>query len=103
MANTADAVVIGGGINGTNIAWWLAQRKVGKVVLLEKNAIASGASGKSGSLIGSHFGTELKVRLALKAMETWKNFKFPMPITTPRPPIGLRYRTFAIGRIIASP
>ena len=45
MANTADAVVIGGGINGTNIAWWLARRNVGKVVLLEKYAIASGASG----------------------------------------------------------
>jgi sarcosine oxidase, subunit beta len=25
-------------------------------------------------MIGSHFGTEVKVRLALKAMETWKNF-----------------------------
>jgi hypothetical protein len=25
-------------------------------------------------MIGSHFGTEIKVRLALKAMETWKNF-----------------------------
>src|SRR5437868_13184012 len=74
MANTADAVVIGGGINGTNIAWWLARRKVGKVILLEKSAIASGASGKSGALVGSHFGTEIKVRLALKAMETWKNF-----------------------------
>ena len=74
MANTADAVVIGGGINGTNIAWWLARRKAGKVFLLEKNAIASGASGKSGALIGSHFGTEIKVRLALKGMETWKNF-----------------------------
>jgi glycine/D-amino acid oxidase-like deaminating enzyme len=37
MANTADAVVIGGGINGTNTAWWLARRKVGKVILLEKS------------------------------------------------------------------
>jgi sarcosine oxidase subunit beta len=72
--NTADAVVIGGGINGTNIAWRLARRKAGKVFLLEKNAIASGASGKSGAPIGSHFGTEIKVRLALKRMETSKNF-----------------------------
>jgi sarcosine oxidase, subunit beta len=74
MTDTADAIVIGGGINGTNIAWWLARRKAGKIVLLEKNAIALGASGKSGAMIGSHFGTEIKVRLALKAMETWKNF-----------------------------
>ena len=74
MAATADAVVIGGGIHGACIAWSLARRRLAKVVLLEKTAIASGASRKSGAMIGSHFGTEIKVRLALKSMETWLNF-----------------------------
>ncbi len=74
MAETADAVVIGGGIHGTNIAFHLARRGVKKVVLLEKTAIASAASGKTGGLIGSHFGTEIKVRLGVKALETWLNF-----------------------------
>src|SRR5581483_11514317 len=74
VAETADAVVIGGGINGTNIAFHLARRGVKKVILLEKTAIAAGASGKSGGLIGSHFGTEIKVRLGVKALATWLNF-----------------------------
>jgi sarcosine oxidase, subunit beta len=71
---TADAVVIGGGIHGTNIAFHLARRGLKRVILLEKTAIAAGASGKTGGLIGSHFGTEIKVRLALAAMPSWLNF-----------------------------
>ena len=71
---TAEAIVIGGGINGVNIAFHLARRGLKRVVLLEKTALAAGASGKSGAMIGSHFGTEIKVRLAVKAMETWLSF-----------------------------
>ena len=71
---TADAVVIGGGIHGTNIAFHLARRGLKKVVLLEKTAIGAGASGKTGGLVGSHFGTEIKVRLALAAMPGWLHF-----------------------------
>lgn len=71
---TADAVVIGGGINGVCIAHHLARRGAGKVVLLEKGGIAAGASGKTGGMVGSHFGTELKVRLALRSMATWLDF-----------------------------
>src|SRR5215469_12343258 len=71
---TVDAVVIGGGIHGTNIAFHLARKGLKKVVLLEKTAIAAGASGKTGGLIGSHFGTEIKVRLAVAAMPTWLHF-----------------------------
>jgi sarcosine oxidase, subunit beta len=71
---TADAVVIGGGIHGTNIAFHLARKGLKKVVLLERTAIAAGASGKTGGLIGSHFGTEIKVRLAVAAMPAWQHF-----------------------------
>ena len=72
--DTADAVVIGGGINGTNIAFHLTRLGLRKVVLLEKTAIAAAASGKTGGLIGSHFGTEIKVRLGIKALATWLHF-----------------------------
>src|SRR5262245_34167372 len=71
---TADAVVIGGGIHGTNVAFHLARRRAGKVVLLEKTAIGAGASGKTGGLGGTHFGTDVKVRLAAAAMPTWLHF-----------------------------
>src|SRR5579859_4562478 len=71
---TADAVVVGGGIHGTNIAFHLARRGLKKIILLEKTAIGAGASGKTGGLIGSHFGTEVKVRLAIAAMPSWLQF-----------------------------
>src|SRR5215213_3907824 len=48
---TADAVVIGGGINGVSIAHSLARRGAGKVVLLDKGGIAAGASGKTGGMV----------------------------------------------------
>ena len=38
MTNTADAVVIGGGILGVSTAHFLAKLGFGSVVLLEKNA-----------------------------------------------------------------
>jgi sarcosine oxidase subunit beta len=41
----ADAVVIGGGVIGTAIAYYLAQKKMA-VCLVEKQAIAAGTSGK---------------------------------------------------------
>ena len=49
---TADVVVIGGGVNGASIAYALAARGVKRVVLLEQGAIAlraslSGAAGAS--------------------------------------------------------
>lgn len=43
MADTADVVVIGGGVNGASIAYALAARGVKRVVLVEKSAMASGA------------------------------------------------------------
>ena len=74
MGESADAVVIGGGIIGANIAFQLVRRDLKKVVLLEKTAIAAGASGKGGAMVGTHFHSDVKMRLARKALESWDNF-----------------------------
>ncbi|HTY54538.1 MAG TPA: FAD-dependent oxidoreductase, partial [Candidatus Binataceae bacterium] len=74
MGESADAVVIGGGIIGVNVAFRLARRGLKQVVLLERAAIAAGASGKGTALVGNHFRHETKMRLACKALETWANF-----------------------------
>ena len=42
LMETADVVVIGGGVMGTSIAFNLARRRAGRVVLLEKNTVCSG-------------------------------------------------------------
>jgi glycine/D-amino acid oxidase-like deaminating enzyme len=46
MNETADVVVVGGGIAGLTIAWELARRGVG-VTLLEQERIGAGASGRN--------------------------------------------------------
>ena len=64
MAETADVVVVGGGVNGASIAYALASRGVKRVVLLEKGALASGASGRSSALVRMHYTNEWDARLA---------------------------------------
>ena len=51
MTRSADAIIIGGGIMGVNIALCLAQEKLGKVLLLEKTFLGAGSSGKSGAIL----------------------------------------------------
>ena len=51
LPRTADIVVVGGGVIGASIAFHLARKKVGKVVLLERKHLASGSTGTSSGLV----------------------------------------------------
>ncbi|MDO8673894.1 MAG: FAD-binding oxidoreductase [Dehalococcoidia bacterium] len=67
LPGTADVIVIGGGCTGTSVAYHLAKSGA-KVLLLEKNSLASGSTGYSAGLITQQFGTEMHVRLARESM-----------------------------------
>src|SRR5258706_7502786 len=64
MRRTADVVIIGGGIQGASIAWHLARRGATDVVLLEKETLASGCSGRTGGMIRQHYSTDLVTVIA---------------------------------------
>ena len=51
MSNTYDAIVVGGGVIGGAIAYNLAKRG-GKVLLLEKDRLASKSSGAAAGMLG---------------------------------------------------
>ncbi len=51
MTTTASAVIIGGGATGTSPAFHPAQRRLHDVVLLEKDFIASGPTGRSSACV----------------------------------------------------
>jgi len=53
MSETADAIIIGGGVIGTSIAYHLAQKQVGHLILLEKGSLAGGSTGRSVATIDS--------------------------------------------------
>ncbi len=74
MARTADGVVVGGGINGVAIADALAARGVRGVTLVEKGALASGASGRSSAVIRCHYTNEHDARLACASLPTFQHW-----------------------------
>jgi sarcosine oxidase subunit beta len=72
--DTADVVVIGGGVMGTSIAFNLVRRRAGRVVLLEKNTVCSGTSAKSSAIVRTHYTTRPTAHMALLArgiFERW--------------------------------
>ncbi|MDF2929950.1 MAG: dependent oxidoreductase, partial [Anaerospora sp.] len=64
MINTADVVVIGGGVIGCATAYNLAKAGAGKVAVLEKGYLASGATGRCGAGMRMQWGTETNCLLA---------------------------------------
>src|SRR5213593_2756448 len=73
MSQTADVVVIGGGVNGASIAYALAARGV-KAVLVEKGALAGGASGRSSALVRMHYTNEWDARLAWASFPVFRHW-----------------------------
>src|SRR5437868_6009625 len=74
MPTTGDILIVGGGVIGTSIAFHLASRKVGKVVLLEKSFLGAGSSGKSGAIIRQHYSNRLTAEMAQKSLRVFEKF-----------------------------
>lgn len=51
MRESVDAVIIGGGIAGASAAYFLAKEGVRDIVVLERTAVAAGASGRASGLV----------------------------------------------------
>ena len=64
MQRAAEVVVIGGGINGVSTAYNLASLGCRDVVLIEKEYLASGSTGRCGAGVREQWGTEMNCRLA---------------------------------------
>jgi glycine/D-amino acid oxidase-like deaminating enzyme len=75
MADTAEIVVIGGGVTGCSIAYHLAERGVRDVVVLEKQFLASGATGRSSACIRQHYSTAETCRMVLHSLRFFETFE----------------------------
>ena len=74
MTQTADVVIIGGGVTGCSIAYHLVRRGIGNVVVVEKSFLASGATGKSSACIRQHYTTPETCRMVLQALRFFESF-----------------------------
>jgi sarcosine oxidase subunit beta len=75
MAVTTDILIIGGGVIGTSIAYHLASRRIGRVVLLEKAYLGAGSSGKSGAIVRQHYSNRLTAAMAQKSLRVFEHFE----------------------------
>ena len=75
MTNTADAVIIGGGVMGCSILYNLAEQGFTNTLLLERDVLASGSTGKSQAILRMHYSNEVTARLAWGSLDIFKNFE----------------------------
>ncbi len=69
MNKTANAVIIGGGISGCAIAYNLAKKGMKDIVIIEKEYLCSGATGRCGAGIRMQWGTEMNCKCAKYSVE----------------------------------
>ena len=74
MATTAEAVIIGGGVMGCSILYHLATRGLDDALLLERDILGSGSTGRSSSAIGMYLSTGVLSRMAWQSLEIFRDF-----------------------------
>lgn len=74
MTETTDIIIIGGGVMGTSIAYHLARRGEGRILLLERQAICSGTTGRSGAIVRQHYSNDFSIRMARESLVVFQHF-----------------------------
>jgi sarcosine oxidase subunit beta len=71
---TADFIIVGAGVMGTSIAFHLAQRKAGRIAVLDKAHAGNGGSGRSSALVRMHYSFPPEVQLALISLRMFERW-----------------------------
>ena len=74
MADTAEAVVIGGGVMGCSILYNLSRLGMRDTVLLERDVLASGSTSRSQAILRMHYSNEVTTRLSWDSLAIFKDF-----------------------------
>jgi len=75
MEKTAEVVIIGGGVIGVSIAYHLALKKAGRIVLFEKGQLGEGSTSRCVGGIRTQFSTEINIRFSLESLKTFEQFE----------------------------
>ncbi len=71
---TADIVILGAGVMGAAIAFHLARRNAGKIVVVDKGHVGQGGSGRSSALVRMHYSYPPEVQLALISLRMFEQW-----------------------------
>ncbi|MFN7995233.1 MAG: FAD-dependent oxidoreductase [Bryobacteraceae bacterium] len=76
MSQTADVVIVGGGIVGSSVAWHLTQSGCRNVVVLERETQQGlGSTGKSMGGVRAQFATDVNIRMSLYSIPVFAAFE----------------------------
>ena len=75
VPRSADVVIVGGGVHGASLAYHLARKKAGRVLLIEKKFVASGPTGRSTALVRRFYAMDFFTRTASAAAEMFRHWK----------------------------
>jgi sarcosine oxidase subunit beta len=75
VPKTADFVIIGAGVMGASIAFQLARRRAGRIVVLDKEHVGSGGSSRSSALVRMHYSFAPEVQLALVSLKMFQHWR----------------------------
>ncbi|MFE0171141.1 NAD(P)/FAD-dependent oxidoreductase [Streptomyces sp. NPDC059002] len=74
LPSSADVVVIGGGVMGTSIAFHLAEAGVRDIVVVERDELGHGSSGKPIGGVRAQFSDPLNIELGLRSLRAYQDF-----------------------------
>ncbi len=73
-SDTADVIIIGAGVHGASLAFHLARGGV-KPLVLEKQFVGAGATGRSSGLVRMHYDVRQDTELAWVSFQYFRNWK----------------------------
>ena len=73
-SDSAEVVVVGGGVMGVSIAFHLAEAGVRDVVLVERDELGAGSTSKAAGGVRAQFSDEVNVRLGARSLEAFARF-----------------------------
>src|ERR1700685_2362265 len=74
IPKSADIIILGAGVMGASIAFHLAKRKAGSIVVIDKDHVGRGGSGRSSALVRMHYSYPAEVKLALISLRMFQNW-----------------------------
>ena len=74
MTRAVDVVIVGGGVIGAATAWHLSRLGAGRVLLLERDELASGGTGRSTAIVRTHYVHRVLAEIALEARRAFERF-----------------------------
>ena len=72
---TADIIIVGAGVTGASIAFHLAKRRAGRILVLDREHVGKGGTGRSSALIRMHYSFPPEAQLAIKSLEIFENWQ----------------------------